>query len=134
VNNAITNSDYASTMTLLPLANLNVQVLTGCSSPSVPATGFPGMVLTDVPCAPSFVDTGAPMLAPDAAHAFSSAGTDPPAPGPLQAVPSSISGPQLGPVAPTVQNSMPREPPPPVHVVFANGAPRQPTVGPIFDT
>jgi hypothetical protein len=51
-NSAITNSDYASTMTLLHVVNLDVQVPTGSSSPSVPAASFPSVVLTDVPCAP----------------------------------------------------------------------------------
>jgi hypothetical protein len=80
-NSAITNSDYASTMTLLPVMNLDVQVPIGSSLPSVPAAGFPGVVLTDVLCAPASdatrlppsANTGAPAPTPDAVSLVSSA-------------------------------------------------------------
>jgi hypothetical protein len=51
-NSAINNLDYASTMTLLHVVNLDVQVPIGSSSPSVSAASFPTAVLTDVSCAP----------------------------------------------------------------------------------
>jgi hypothetical protein len=154
-NSAFTNSDYASTMILLPVVNLDVQVPSGSSSPFMPAVGFPGAVLTDVSCAPvpdathppPSADTSAPALVLDVARPLSSADMAPaitrasssdgmgaPAPVPLQLVLPFISIPQSGPMAPSIQVSVPHEPTPPDSIMFSDGAPRQPTIGPAFDT